>query len=229
METMLWVVVVAAVALAVTMGVVAWRLLRSDRERTDARAAMLRQLAFEPEPALSDRVFQAPSDVSFEPDYAPAFAATAERSAPPSRRLMAVGVVIVFMAVGAASVYGIYKPAAGEGRTGGTAKSAGAAPLELLSLSHRTDGDDFVVAGLVQNPRNGPPASSVMAVVYVFNAQGEYFASGKATLEFGPLAPGAESPFEVRLPRTAGVSRFRIGFRAQDGSVVAHEDRRGGL
>jgi hypothetical protein len=34
-----------------------------------------------------------------------------------------------------------------------------------------------------------------MAVVYVFNAQGEYFASGKASLEFAPLAPGAESPF----------------------------------
>lgn len=101
------------------------------------------------------------------------------------------------------------------------------APLELLSLSHRTEADDFVVAGLIQNPGEGAMTPSVMAVVYVFNAQGEYFASGKAALEFAPLAPGAESPFIVRLPKTSGVTRFRVGFRAQDGSVVAHVDRRG--
>ncbi|MEO6224032.1 MAG: hypothetical protein ABIP90_12365, partial [Vicinamibacterales bacterium] len=212
-----------------------------DRERTEARAALLRQLAFEPEPALQDRVFQAPTFGSIEP----AFGATADRSAPPTRRLMAVAVVIVFMAVGAASVYGIYKPttktvgADGTDGTGGIGGIGGiandgkplrrgeGAPLELLSLSHRTEADDFVVAGLVQNPSDGKAAPSVMAVVYVFNAQGEYFASGKAALEFAPLAPGAESPFVVRLPKTSGVSRFRVGFRTRDGSVVAHVDHRG--
>ena len=90
-----------------------------------------------------------------------------------------------------------------------------------------TEADDFVVAGLVQNPSDGKPAPSVMAVVYVFNAQGEYFASGKAALEFAPLAPGAESPFVVRLSKTSGVTRFKVGFRALDGSVVAHVDHRG--
>lgn len=246
MDTMMWVVLAAAVTMALGMAVVAWRLLRSDRERTEARAAMLRQLAFEPEPALNERVFQAPGAPS--PSFEPAFGATVDRTPPPTRRLMAVGVVVVFMAVGAASVYGIFGPstvddAAGSDAgtvNGGSAGNIGsdtvvrkasrrgeAAPLELLSLSHRSEAGDFVVAGLVQNPGNGRPASSVMAVVYVFNAQGEYFASGKATLEFAPLAPGAESPFIVRLPKAAGVTRFRVGFRAQDGSVVAHVDRRG--
>lgn len=217
METMMLAVVGIALALALGMAVVAWRLLRSDRERTEARAAMLRQLAFEPEPDLDDRVFQSPS---VSPSIEPAFGTTFDRTPAPSRRLMAAGVVIVFMAVGAASVYGLYKPV-----------YVGDSPLELLSLSHRREAEDFVVAGLVQNPENGRTASSVMAVVYAFNAQGEYFASGKATLEFGPLAPGAESPFVVRLPKTPGVTRFRVGFRAQDGSVVAHVDRRqsGGL
>lgn len=232
METMMLVVVGIALALAVGMAVVAWRLLRSDRERTEARAAMLRQLAFEPDPELEDRVFQAPTAA---PALEPAFGATFDRTPPPSRRLMAAGVVIVFMAAGAASVYGLYKPV--NGGTGGSvnagtgvraARRGEVAPLELLSLSHRNDAQDFVVAGLVQNPQDGRTASSVMAVVYVFNAQGEYFASGKAALEFGSLAPGAESPFVVRLPRTSGVTRFRVGFRTQDGSVVAHVDRRGG-
>ena len=39
--------------------------------------------------------------------------------------------------------------------------------------------------------------------------------------------PGRGSVFIVRLPKTSGVTRFRVGFRAQDGSVVAHVDRRG--
>lgn len=240
MDTMMWVILAGALALAIGMAVVAWRLLRSDHERTEARAAMLRQLAFEPEPALNERAFQAPIEASFEP----AFGATMDRTPPPTRRLMAVAVVVVFMAIGAGSVYGIYKPGSandgtdGGGGTGGTVNArkdgnAGkasrrgeVAPLELLSLSHRTEAGDFVVAGLVQNPSEGRPATSVMAVVYVFNAKGEYFASGKASLEFAPLAPGAESPFVVRLSKTSGVARFRVGFRAQDGSVVAHVDRR---
>lgn len=237
MDTMLWIVLIGVLVVAVVMAVVAWKLLRSDRERTDARAAMLRQLAFEPEPALTERTFQAVSAQTFEP----AFGATVDHEAAPTRRLMAVGVVIVFMAVGAASVYGIYKPASTTAASSATVtrpadSTAGvtrasrrgeAAPLELLSLSHRTEQGDFVVAGLVQNPGDGRLAPSVMAVVYVFNAQGDYFASGKAALEFGPLAPGAESPFLVRLPKTSGVTRFRVGFRAEDGSVVAHVDKRG--
>ncbi len=234
MDTMMWVIFAAVLTLAIGMAAVAWRLLRSDRERTEARAAMLRQLAFEPEPALNERAFQAPVASSFEP----AFGATVDRTAPPTRRLMAVAVVIVFMAIGAGSVYGIYgsagsEPATVDAATGNeghvrkASRRGEAAPLELLSLSHRSEAGDFVVAGLVQNPGDGRPASSVMAVVYVFNAQGEYFASGKASLEFAPLAPGAESPFVVRLPATSGVTRFRVGFRAQDGSVVAHVDRRG--
>ena len=244
MDAMMWVILAGALTVAIGMAVFAWRVLRGDRERTEARAAMLRQMAFEPEPALQERVFQAPTFATIEP----AFSATMDREPAPTRRLMAVGVVVVFMAIGAASVYGLYGPdtedggngAAVTGNDGGTvgdARVAGGSskrsrrgevvPLELLSLSHRSESDDFVVAGLVQNPADGRLTSSVMAVVYVFNAKGEYFASGKAPLEFAPLAPGAESPFIVRLPKTSGVTRFRVGFRAQDGSVVAHVDHRG--
>ena len=234
MDTMMWAILGGALAIAVGMAVVAWRLLRSDRDRTEARAAMLRQMAFEPEPAFQERAFQTPTFATIEP----AFSATAERETPPTRRLMAVAVVIVFMAIGAASVYGLYGDEAVKGeavnsegaglpRRSPAGAKAGEVPLELLSLSHRTEGGDFVVAGLVQNPDDGRLTASVMAVVYVFNAQGEYFSSGKATLEFAPLAPGAESPFIVRLPKTSGVTRFRVGFRAQDGAVVAHVDKRG--
>lgn len=78
MDTMMWVVLIGALVLAIGMAVFAWRLLRGDRERTEARAAMLRQLAFEPEPVLNDRVFQAPTFAPIEP----AFGANVDRTPP---------------------------------------------------------------------------------------------------------------------------------------------------
>lgn len=234
MELKLLLVLVVALVLAVGLAVLAWQLLRGDRKRTEARAAMLRQLALEPD---EEEVDEAPrwQDAAMPP---PVFA-TVSRTPAPSRRWVAVVVATLFMALGAGTVYGLYGPvvagvaslasAAGETPAAPerSTRRVDAQPLELLSLSHRTDNGDFVVAGLIQNPSDGQPAPSVMAVVYVFDAKGDYFASGKAALEFGALAPGAESPFVVRLPKTAGVSRFRVGFRAVDGSVVAHVDRRG--
>ena len=105
------------------------------------------------------------------------------------------------------------------------AKAGEVVPLELLSL---------VIAPKLTTSwspvwsriRVTAGRASVMAVVSCSTPR-RVLASGKASLEFAPLAPGAESPFIVRLPKTTGVTRFRVGFRAQDGSVVAHVDRRG--
>ena len=232
MELKLLLVLVVALVLAVGLAVLAWQLLRGGRKRTEARAAMLRHLAFEPDENVDEDI------EDLEPRWQdaimpPPVFATVSRTQAPTRRWMPVVVVALFMALGAGTVYGLYGPGAAAVAGETTAaperspRRAGAQPLELLSLSHRTDNGDFVVAGLIQNPSDGQPAPAVMAVVYVFDAKGDYFASGKAALEFGSLAPGAESPFVVRLPKTAGVSRFRVGFRAVDGSVVAHVDRRG--
>ena len=231
MEWTLWMTVVGALARAIAMAVLAWRLLRGDRQRTDARAAMLRQLAFEPEAApMEAEPEQRWQDATMPP---PVFA-TVSRAEAPSRSWVAVLVAVLFVALGAGTVYGLYGPIATRVAQNNSAaapersaRPADAPPLELLSLSHRLEESDFVVTGLVQNPRDGRPAPPVMAVVYVFNAQGDYFASGKAALEFATLAPGAESPFVVRLPKVSGVNRFRVGFRSVDGAVVAHVDRRG--
>lgn len=230
MELTLWMTLIGALALAITMAVVAWRLLRGDRQRTDARAAMLRQLAFEPEVPQEAEPEQRWQDATMPP---PVFA-TVSRTEAPTRSWLAVLVAVLFMALGAGTVYGLYGPIATRVTQSSatpaaerSARPADAPPLELLSLSHRLEESDFVVTGLVQNPRDGRPAPPVMAVVYVFNAQGDYFASGKAALEFATLAPGAESPFVVRLPKVSGVNRFRVGFRSVDGAVVAHVDRRG--
>lgn len=216
METMLWAVVIVASVLAVGLALFAWRLLRRDQHRTDARAALLRQLAFEPDAPVPPEspahdVLRATPVTTWEP---------AVHTRAPSRGWIPATIVLLFLALGAGTVYGLYRPGAVEAR-------AQTLPLDLLSLSHRLHAGELVVTGLIQNPREGQPVPRVMAVVYLFNAQGEYSASGKAALEFAPLAPGAESPFVVRIPTTEGVTRFRVGFRAEDGSVIAHVDRRG--
>ncbi len=235
MEWMLWVVVVATLALAVGMSVLAWRMLRGDRRRSDARAAMLRHVALEEAEPFDAGEFESEAgpeirwqDAAMPP---PVFAAV-EQSRAPSRHWVVGAVVVVFAALGAGTVYGLYPEGptladAGSPLSGLIPRRAETRPLELLSLSYQMDDGDFVVTGLVQNPHDGRPSPSVLAVVYVFNTKGDYFASGKAALEFATLAPGAESPFVVRLPKAADVSRFRVGFRTSDGAVVAHVDRRG--
>ena len=102
-----------------------------------------------------------------------------------------------------------------------------AAPLELLSLRNGNDSGDFTVTGLVQNPAGAPVLKNVVAVVYLFDREGRYFASGKAPIESGSLQPGEESPFVVKIQASAGVSRYRVGFRTTDGAVIAHVDHRG--
>lgn len=101
-------------------------------------------------------------------------------------------------------------------------------PLELLSLRHSTDETGaFVVTGLVQNPDEGTTLRDVVATVFLFDSQGRYLASGRAKLEISPLNASEESPFIVKIPKTATVSRYRVGFRLDNGGVVAHVDRRG--
>jgi hypothetical protein len=157
------------------------------------------------------------------------FAAPVPAPAGPRWGTMAL-VVVVFMGIGAGTVYGLY----GSGQTlswpvtAFSAASNTSAPLELVSLSHRREsGGDFIVTGLVQNPVSGRSTAGLVAVVYLFDGDGQYFTSGKAAIEVGTLAPGDQSPFVIRLPNITKVSRYRIGFRLGDGGVYAHVDRRG--
>lgn len=228
MESLLVVVLVVALLVAVAMCLFAWRVLRRDRERSDVRIARLRAMASSPGSSPEP-------DIRIEPDYEPEIVHqpsvglfAAPQSTAGSRWGTFVLVVLVCMSIGAGTVYGLY----GSGKTFAwpalSASAPAAAPLELLSLTHRRDpAGDFIVTGLVQNPLNGRATSGLVAVVYLFDAEGEYFASGKAAIELPTLAAGDQSPFLIRLPNITKVSRYRLGFRMNDGGVFAHVDRRG--
>ena len=107
-----------------------------------------------------------------------------------------------------------------------TAPAAEPLPLELLSLRHLQQAQTLTVTGLVQNPRAGAPLSGIVATAFVFGPDGTFLSSSRAPLDFTTLGPGDESPFVVTVPVTGAVSRYRIGFRAEDGRVIAHVDKR---
>ena len=100
-----------------------------------------------------------------------------------------------------------------------------AAPLELVSMRHAREGTSLTVSGLVRNPRGGAAATRVTAVVFAFDKEGTFVASGRAPLDFTTLEPGDESPFVVTIPSVANVGRYRVSFRTEAG-MLRHVDRR---
>lgn len=106
------------------------------------------------------------------------------------------------------------------------ANASATAPLELLSLRHDQDSGTLTISGLVRNPPNAARQDRLTAVIFFFNQRGDFLTSVRAPLDFRTLAPGDESPFQVSAPAPAGVSRFRVSFRHDEGDVVPHVDRR---
>jgi hypothetical protein len=106
-----------------------------------------------------------------------------------------------------------------------TANATASAPLELLSLRHAQREGAMEITGLVRNPAAAAPTDRVTAVVFFFDATGGFLSSARAPLDFTRLSPGEESPFVVLAQPPAGVSRYRVSFRRDDG-VVPHVDRR---
>jgi hypothetical protein len=219
MEMLLIGVSLVSLAIATGMSVVAWRLVREGRLRSAARVEALETLAFAAEP------WEGPA---LENDAM--FGAAAEHAAP-SRRWLALAAVAGMMALGAGTVYALRPSAAESGTSALVATSPAvtplARPLELTSLQHSTDEPGyFTVTGLVHNPASAQSLRGVVAVVYLFDAQGRYIANARGPVDLAALDPGVEATFTVRIPVTGVVARYRVGFRMADGSVVPHVDRR---
>jgi hypothetical protein len=94
-----------------------------------------------------------------------------------------------------------------------------------MSMRYERQGTTLTVSGLVKNPPSGVKVNGLTAVVFAFNRNGAFMASGRAPLDFSALAPGDESPFVVHVPNVPDVARYRVTFRSGD-TVVRHVDRR---
>jgi len=147
--------------------------------------------------------------------------------------IVAVGVIVVGSAV--ATVLVLTKSMeSGPGRTpqiagapaaAPAAAPAPAAPLELVALTHEREGDRLTVRGVVRNPASGAGVAHLTAVVFLFNRDGGFVASGRAGVDAPELAPGTEAPFAVTISGAGDVGRYRVSFRTDD-RVVPHVDRR---
>jgi hypothetical protein len=205
--------------LAIAMGVILFKVLRHDRERSDARvAALVAASASLEQPAVRD--------LEITREARPALARSAELFAvapEPSPWARRVAVAAAFAAVIAGAGY-VLLPAKATGSD--AASTAAAAPLELLTLSHLQQPSGLTITGTVYNPRGGAPVSQAFATAILFGPDGNFLTSARAALDFTTVAPGQESPFVISVPVTGTVARYRVGFRNADGSVIAHVDRR---
>ena len=199
MDIVLVVLTTLSLAAAAGFGALSWRVGLEERERSRARIA-----------ALSAAMEASDSSDAEEPRIAVGSV---------GKRFVAVGVMA--MAIVIALVIGVRSHAPTT-----TAAHSAAAPLELMSMRYQHDATTLTVAGLVRNPAAGTGVNGVTAVVFAFDRNGGFVASGRSPLDFSALAPGDESPFVVTVPNASDVARYRVSFRT-DAGVVRHIDRRG--
>jgi hypothetical protein len=232
-DTTLVTVTVLSMGMAAALSVIVWRMLRVERQRTDARVASLTMLAAAKSqtvarPALDIPIRQAPEIAASAPMFG-----EREHASPWMAR---VGVMAGLALAGAAVVFFTLASAArgaptrvkAPGGPGAASQQVATVPagLELLSLRDSRQAGSLTITGLVQNPRNGSPLSRVTVTAYAFDDKGAFLASGRALIDVTALSPGDESPFVVTVPVAETVARYRIGFRTEDGRVIAHVDRR---
>jgi hypothetical protein len=216
LESMLVVITVLSVLIAGATSLVLMRRLREERLRSDARVALLRDLSTDQHDLLLRP--EGPSQ-----DRSEIFHVTTERT-PWRGRFVGAGLMAVLVVTGTWT----WMSFSTSTRTPNSTSPAAAADaaLELLSLRHTQEEQDFVVTGLVQNPRGGTQLVRVEATVLLFDSRGTMLTSGRAPIDFTTLAAGDESPFLIRVPVSGAVARYRVGFRRADGQVLGHVDRR---
>ena len=248
MDTTLVIVTLLSMGMAGALSVIVWRMLRDERQRSDARVAALASLAAAPAAAAARQ----PSphvDLPMRPPAAPRrvaspppqrvgdlFVEHVEEESPWRNRFVvmaALGLVLASVVLFALAAKGRVvprqvSPALPTANTQQPAQPP-ASPqpgLELVSMRDARRAGALTITGLVRNPHNGTLLSRVSVTAYAFDANGAFIASGRALLDVTSLAPGDDSPFVVSVPVTEAVARYRIGFRGEDGRVIAHVDRR---
>ncbi len=257
MDTLLIAVTTLSLLMAGAMAVIVTKLLADERRRSDARVAALADMAaadstawiYRPSPDVARQTPAAPArqrrpetavtadlplrpvhtaaDRGLEPEPAVGHPAVGELFAQHERASawqgrLAVGVALAVVVTGAGWALS-RQPGAGSAAPA----SAQARPLELLSLRHTRTAESLTITGLVRNPPGAAPLTHVVATAVAFAPDGTRVASGHAPLDFITMGAGDETPFVVTIPITGAVARYRVGFRAQDGTVISHVDGRG--
>jgi hypothetical protein len=211
--------------LAATMAAVAWRLVREERRRSQARIATLAS-DLDLEMRSNGAVTTAGADLFRLEEHTHAGARFA---AVLTIGVLAVATALALLVTMSRAGQPVSEPAAARATlpdAGLTTRPAPeSVPLELMALTHERDGDRIIVRGVVRNPSAGVDQARVAAVVFVFTRDGAFLASGRSALAGPVLAPGSETAFVVTVPNANEIGRYRVSFRSDD-RVIPHVDRR---
>ena len=212
MDLVLVTITAISLFLAIAMGLIVFKLLREERLRSEARVALLTSAVGERPP----RAARVPSSIASGELFV-----VAEDDSPWRQRFgaaLAVGLLMVLVGYGVTWISSSPPPTQEAAATPG--------PLELVALQHAFEEGTFVISGTVINPRDGAAVAQPSVTGSAFAADGSLLATQQSALEYATLAPGDESGFVIKIPVKGAVSRYRVGFRRPDGSVIAHVDRR---
>lgn len=229
MDITLIVITVVSLILAGAMSFVAWRVVRGERLRSEARVAAL---AAEIQSEDADLPLGSGAIASAGDMFACVQpAATFPRlSAVVVAGALVVGAgAAILVAIGRTGDAAVH-PASSSPTPPSALEAAVPAPratdvLELVALGHERENDRLTVRGVVRNPANGLPVNQLTAVVLLFNRDGGFLASGRALVPPASLEPGGETTFLVTVPGAADVGRYRVSFRAED-RIISHVDVR---
>ena len=223
MDVVLLTLTTLSLAAAAGFGFLSWRVGREARDREQARVAALSGAMAPPSP-LRDVGEATDAPIQTRVAVGSVFDRAVEglRGRPAIKGAVGAAMALTIVLGAIIGAYMGDAPASPKPQSG----TGGPAPLELMSMRHQRQGTTLMVSGLVHNPGTGIAVNGVTAVVFAFDRNGGFIASGRAPLEFGTLAPGAESPFLVNVPNVSDVARYRVTFRSGNG-VVRHVDRRG--
>jgi hypothetical protein len=206
---------VLSLIVAAVMSVVAWRLARDERRRSEARVATL----------AADIHGEGPSPVHVSDRF---FEEGQSRTPGNPLRALAIGILVVGSVI-ALVIFASGPRGSSVAAAPTVAEAPAAAPLELVALGHERDGDRLIVRGVVRYS-NRSDLADLTAVVSVFNHEGDIAASGQALVAGTAPAPtrgaaGVQSTFIVTVPGVHDVSRYRVAFKSND-RIIAHLDRR---
>lgn len=228
MDTTLVTVTLLSLGMATALSVIVWRMLRDEKQRSEARIAALALMAARPASPPPSRLHTAPASTP----TSGMFEEHVEES-PWKNRLavmtalgLVLASVILFALAANTSTAPARSTAAAGAATHAAATAGPAAGLELISLRDSRQAGSLTITGLVRNPSQGAPLDRITVTAYTFDEKGSFLASGRALIDVTALAPGDESPFVVSVPVAETVARYRIGFRGEDGRVIAHVDKR---
>jgi hypothetical protein len=228
-----------SLVVAAASGFVAWRSIRREHLRADARVASLAAAiddapafgrAAHPDPAvddsfefLSEDSFDRPENDTWSDERAPTLTFEATRPHSSVRRRL------LTLAIGAAAVVAVVVLIAMTGDRYDPPTQSIVSPhaesLELLSLHATRKGSTLAVTGLVRS-RTEEPLTTLTAVVSAIDAKGRPI--GRGSVPLTAIFPRGESRFVVTIADVDEAARYRVSFRGATGVLIRHLDRRAG-